>query len=69
MKEQLGHSFLTVVRPVDALRAILASDADGACHAMRDHVTRVGLQAIENFSNQRFAAVAEPVALGERSFG
>lgn len=26
MEKQLGHSFLTIVRPVDALREILASD-------------------------------------------
>jgi DNA-binding GntR family transcriptional regulator len=53
----------------EIVRAILASDAEAACHAMRDHVTRVGLQAIENFANQRFAATAEPVAHGERLFG
>ena len=53
----------------EIVRAILASDADAACHAMRDHVTRVGLQAIENFSKQRFAKSAEPLALGERRFG
>ena len=63
---QTEHSF----RGHDEIvQAILASDAESACHAMRDHVTRVGLQAIENFSNQRFATAVEPVALGERSFG
>ena len=36
---------------------------------MRDHVTRVGLQAIENFSMQRFGAPVEPLGVGERSFG
>jgi len=30
MKEQLGRAFLTIVRPLDALRAILASDPYGA---------------------------------------
>src|SRR6266852_6813106 len=30
MKKQLGHAFLTIVRPLDALRAILASDPYGA---------------------------------------
>jgi len=30
MKKQLGRAFLTIVRPLDALRAILASDPYGA---------------------------------------
>jgi uncharacterized protein (DUF1697 family) len=30
MEKQLGHAFFTIVRPVDALRAILASDPYGA---------------------------------------
>jgi DNA-binding GntR family transcriptional regulator len=63
---QTEHSF----RGHDEIvRAILTSDAEGACRAMRDHVTGVGLQAIENFSNHRFAPAAEPATLGERLFG
>jgi DNA-binding GntR family transcriptional regulator len=63
---QTEHSF----RGHDEIvRAILASDAEGACRAMRDHVTSVGLQAIENFSNHRFAPAAETATLGERLFG
>ena len=30
MEKRLGHAFFTIVRPVDALRAILASDPYGA---------------------------------------
>jgi DNA-binding GntR family transcriptional regulator len=37
----------------EIVKAILASDVDRAYRAMRDHVTRVGVQAIENLSAQR----------------
>jgi DNA-binding GntR family transcriptional regulator len=36
----------------EIVRAILASDAERACYAMRDHVTRVGIHAIENLSRR-----------------
>jgi DNA-binding GntR family transcriptional regulator len=53
----------------EIVRAILTSDAEAAFRAMRNHVTSVGLQAIENFSNQRIAVAAQPVAMTARSFG
>lgn len=49
------------------VQAILASDADGAWRAMRDHVTRVGVHAIENLSIQRAGLLTESVRRGARS--
>src|SRR5262249_32933810 len=58
---QTEHSF----REHDAVvQAILASDAERASHAMRDHVTRVGVHTIENLTAQRSSAKLEAIALG-----
>jgi DNA-binding GntR family transcriptional regulator len=63
---QTEHSF----REHDEIvRAILASDAEGAFRAMRDHVSRVGVHAIENLSAQRAGASAEPAHAGAGSYG
>jgi DNA-binding GntR family transcriptional regulator len=53
----------------EIVRAILASDAERAWRAMRDHVTRVGVQAIENLSVQRAGMSAQPVRQRARSVG
>jgi DNA-binding GntR family transcriptional regulator len=53
----------------EIVRAILASDAERAWRAMRDHVTRVGVQAIENLSVQRAGMPAQPVRQRARSVG
>ena len=37
----------------DVVRAILASNSERAYYAMRDHLTRVGVQAIENLARPR----------------
>lgn len=50
------------------VQAILASDADGAWRAMRDHVTRVGVHAVENLSIQRAGGPRIPASRGARSF-
>jgi DNA-binding GntR family transcriptional regulator len=47
---QTEHSFR---EHDDVVRAILASNSERAYHAMRDHVTRVGVQAIENLARPR----------------
>jgi hypothetical protein len=47
----------------------LASDAERACYAMRDHVTRVGIHAIENLSRRISAAKPKPKRMMERSLG
>jgi DNA-binding GntR family transcriptional regulator len=63
---QTEHSF----REHDEIvQAILASDAERAWRVMRDHVTRVGVQAIENLSVQRAGASARPVRQRARSVG
>jgi DNA-binding GntR family transcriptional regulator len=63
---QTEHSF----REHDEIvQAILASDAERAWRAMRDHVTRVGVQAIENLSVQRAGVSARPVRQRARSVG
>jgi DNA-binding GntR family transcriptional regulator len=50
---QTEHSF----REHDEIvYAILTSDAERACQAMRDHVTRVGVHTIENLSVRRTEA-------------
>jgi DNA-binding GntR family transcriptional regulator len=62
---QTEHSF----REHDEIvRAILASDAERACHAMRDHVTRVGVHTIENLSVRRAGAPADPVLIKQPSY-
>ena len=61
---QTEHSF----REHDEIvRAILASDAERAYQAMRDHITRVGVHTIENLSIQRAGADADHVRAVERS--
>ena len=60
---QTEHSF----REHDEIvRAILASDAERACHAMRDHVTRVGVHTIENLSMQRAGAPVHSLLIKQR---
>jgi DNA-binding GntR family transcriptional regulator len=64
VRGQTEHSF----REHDEIvRAIMASDAERACLAMRDHVTRVGVQTIENLSVQRAGGAAGRVRAVERS--
>jgi DNA-binding GntR family transcriptional regulator len=53
----------------EIVRAILASDAERAWRAMRDHVSRVGVQAIENLSVQRAGMAAQPARQRARSVG
>lgn len=66
MPGQTEHTF----REHDEIvQAILASDAERAWRAMRDHVTRVGVQAIENLSVQRAGMSAQPVRQRARSVG
>jgi DNA-binding GntR family transcriptional regulator len=61
---QTEHSF----REHDEIvRALLASDAERAYQAMRDHITRVGVHTIENLSIQRAGAAADRVRVVERS--
>jgi DNA-binding GntR family transcriptional regulator len=61
---QTEHSF----REHDEIfRAILASDAERAYHAMRDHITRVGVHTIENLSIQRAGAATTRARAVERS--
>ena len=61
---QTEHSF----REHDEIvQAILASDAERAYQAMRDHITRVGVHTIENLSIQRAGAAADRVRVVERS--
>jgi DNA-binding GntR family transcriptional regulator len=63
---QTEHSF----REHDEIvRAILTSDADGAWRAMRDHVIRVGVQAIENLASQRVGMSAKHVGQGAHPVG
>jgi DNA-binding GntR family transcriptional regulator len=60
------HSF----REHDAIvQAILAANAERACQAMRDHVTRVGVQTIENLSMQGSGGAAEQAQPIERLSG
>jgi DNA-binding GntR family transcriptional regulator len=54
------HSF----REHDVIvQAILDSNAERACNAMRDHVTRVGVQTIESLALQRGGMAIEPAHL------
>jgi DNA-binding GntR family transcriptional regulator len=53
----------------DIVRAILASDSERAYRTMRDHVTRVGVQAIENLSRQRDKMGARRRPLPKRKVG
>jgi DNA-binding GntR family transcriptional regulator len=53
----------------EIVRAILASDADGAWRTMRDHVIRVGVQATENLASQRAGVSAQPAGQGAHPFG
>jgi DNA-binding GntR family transcriptional regulator len=53
----------------EIVQAILVSDAERAWRAMREHVTRVGVHAIENLSIQRGGSVPEFIGLAVRSAG
>jgi DNA-binding GntR family transcriptional regulator len=61
---QTEHSF----REHDEIvRAILASNAERAYQAMRDHITRVGVHTIENLSVQRAGADGDRTRALKRS--
>ncbi len=53
----------------DIVRAILASDSERTYRIMRDHVTRVGVLAIENLSRQRDKTGARQRAMPKRKVG
>jgi DNA-binding GntR family transcriptional regulator len=63
-----GHTEHSFGEHDQIVQAILASDAVGAWRAMRDHVTRVGVHAIENLSIQRSGLSAESAPRRTRSF-